>query len=156
MIYITARSFFVLVASSVLCVAAAGCGGSPTYDGPERAAVIGKVTFSGQPVETGMITFIPEDSSARTVSAAIGGGGYLLSEGHGPNLGAYKVSISATKQLGDTASAEVYVQDEGDGSGRKRRIKKPEELLPAKYNTETELKADIKSGSNTFDFDLQP
>ena len=146
--------YFVVV--GLFCIGAAGCGESSTYDGPERASISGKVTFNGAPIETGSITFTPEDGSSTVASAPIGGGAYWLSEGHGPNLGTYKVSISASKPSDDVIATEEPELDDEE-SGRPRRPKqKPEEILPAKYNTETELKVEVESGSNTFDFDLKP
>ena len=143
-----------IVGAFVLCIGFLGCGGGPAYDGPERASVSGKVTLDGAPVESGSITFIPEDSASRTISAPIGGGAYLLSEGHGPNLGAYKVSISVPKKTETSAADETNRPDENDPDAYRRR-KEPEETLPAKYNSETELKVDVQSGDNTFDFVLQ-
>src|SRR5262245_9162414 len=71
---------------SLAVLAASGCGS----DGPGRFNVTGKVTFRGQPVEEGKITF--EDPAAGQVNSAdLGaGGGYSVELAAGD----YQVSVS--------------------------------------------------------------
>ncbi len=139
---------------TLLAALLTGCGEDPpTYDGPERAAVAGKVTLNQQPVSGGTIRFVPEDSKNRTVETLIAEGEYEFPEHMGPNLGAYKVEIrwSRSTDSGDTDPTE----NEGQNPALPPVIKRSEtEAIPEKYNDKTELKEDIKSGENKFDYAL--
>ena len=42
----------------------------------------------------------------------------------------------------------------GQSAGDDGATRDPAETIAAKYNAETELTAEVKSGANTFDFDL--
>jgi hypothetical protein len=113
-----------------------GCGGD---SGPELGTVKGKVTSGGQPLANATVTFVPAGQKGTTASGQTGADGtyelaYSLSR-KGCEPGSYSVTIT-------TAS-----EDE-DGNVT-------EEKVPAKYNASTELKAEVKSGSNTLDFALE-
>lgn len=117
-----------------------GCGGDTGL--PKSASVTGKVTFQGQPVTAGRLTFM---SSASAGSVEVTSDGtYLLTEGVPP--GQYKVvvtppSVTKPPMVGEPAP-EIPKHDN----------------IPEKYRSETSttLFADIKAGSNTVDFDLKP
>src|SRR5262245_26830212 len=114
----------------------AGCGDSTTGE------VRGTIKFDGQPVKEGAITFKPVDGKTGTAGGQIKDGRYTARV----PLGEMKVEISAPKvvrmkKLYDTPnSPEAPVT---------------EEVLPAKYNTQTELRLEVKPGLNEKDFDLQ-
>ena len=91
----------ILIAATM--VFSAGCGG-PSYEGDERAAVSGKVTFAGNPLPYGTISFTSA-GEGRMASGLIENGSYSIPEELGPNLGMYKVEIEGY------AAAPV----EGDG-----------------------------------------
>ena len=115
----------------------AGCGGGDS--GPELADVTGKVTLGGQPLANATVTFIPSGGDGTTASGTTGAEGdyeldYSLSK-KGCQPGSYTVRITTAVE-----------DDDGNLS---------EEKVPAKYNAETELKAEVKSGSNTVDFALE-
>jgi hypothetical protein len=64
------------------------------------AQVRGKVTYKGEPVPKGMITFIPNDpSKGRDASGPLGPDGSFTMQTQGPGdgvfLGEYKVTVSA-------------------------------------------------------------
>lgn len=124
--------------SSVLLfgVAAAlvvGCGGEPSGE------VSGTVTYDGKAVEDGAITFIPERGP--TAGGVIKGGKYSTKVVVGPT----KVTISGSKVVG---SKKVY------DTPNSPVMPVTAEALPAKYNSASELKYEVKPGAQTKDFDL--
>lgn len=128
-------------------LALSGCGGAGD-DGLDRQAVSGSVTLAGQPVEAGTVQFLPDGGDPGTAiggGAPILGGSYEIPAESGLPPGSYIVSISAPEGGPDLS--------EGPGSGAKL----PRETIPAKYNTATTLKSQVKSGeTNTINFALTP
>jgi predicted small lipoprotein YifL len=128
-----------------LLVGLAGCGGG----GPSYAPVTGKVTLDGKPVAKAVVTFspVPKPGSTMAGDSASGttdeAGAFTLrtySQGgwkDGAQVGPHKVSISRQETRG-----------EGDRSVTT-------EKLPKRYNLETELTFEVKSGNNQKDFDLK-
>lgn len=122
-----------------LCVIAvcAGCG----TDGPELGTVSGTVTLDGAPLPNVLVVFNPGNarpSEGRTDAT----GHYEMQytrEQPGAILGQHKVIITS----------KVGVAEEGE------EIVDEPETIPEKYNTETTLSLEVKSGNNTCDFDLQ-
>jgi hypothetical protein len=141
------RMFFVL-ACGVLPLSL-GCGGS--YEGPKRIPVAGTVTFDGQPLSEGHITFVPEGGDQRQATGVIANGQFNIPEEMGPNVGSYKVRIIATESAGadDAAAAEVGADmtDELATGGQ--------QLIPPIYNDQTTLTAKIREGMEPLTFDLE-
>lgn len=110
------------------CLAFIGCGDS----GPELGQISGTVTVDGQPVEGLQVEFQPEQGRPAM--------GFTDQQGHytveytagraGAMLGPHQVRISVP------AGSQVPVK------------------IPAKYNSRTELTAQVEPGSNQFDFQL--
>ena len=130
---------------------APGCGGGADYEGPERAAVKGTVNFAGKPLPYGTITFIATEG--RRASAMIRDGSYAIPEEQGPNLGKYQVQIVGHAKAPETTEAgeegeEEETEDESPDLGP--------QIIPARYNVNTELEVEITSGENTHPFDLKP
>lgn len=126
----------------VACIfGVSGCGG-----GGQPASVSGQVTFAGEPVENGALRFdgIGETTST-PASAKIQGGRYEIPASAGLQAGTYRVSISATESAGKKVDPE---------SGEE--VEAVRNLLPEKYSVGSELTAELSSGANTIDFDLQP
>jgi hypothetical protein len=107
----------------------AGCGGG---DGIERVAVSGKVSFEGKPVEDGFISFYPIDSGIQSGARIVDGEYQAVGRGAIP-VGKYQVRISWLKE---DPSQQV------DGMPVPPQVN----LLPAKYDTESELTLDVSSG----------
>jgi hypothetical protein len=135
--------FFVAVG-----LAAIGCSGSSSDDLP-REAVSGTVTLDGKPLVDGSIQFAP---AADSVGPQVGGGSpiadgqFSISRENGLVPGAYKVSINA----GDAKREEQAKGPVRKGLGLAK------ELIPAKYNSQTTLSAEVnKGGSDNLNFDLQ-
>jgi hypothetical protein len=127
----------------LLVVVSGGCGAD---DGLHRRAISGAITFDGLPLGDGAILLEPTTNRSGTaVGATIRRGEFEISRDQGPVPGSYRVRIYATS--GTQAPP---------GKGQTDRTRRPMvELLPAVYNTRTELHADVSArGANRFQFDL--
>jgi hypothetical protein len=125
------KAVFGIVAPALLvCL---GCGGG------DVGYVEGTVTMDGAPLPDAIVTFQPE--GGRPSSGRTDENGYyelIYTRGKkGAIPGKHTVTIS-TLQEGDPDAGGESVP----------------EKVPAKYNTDTELTADVKAGRNDFDFDL--
>ncbi len=127
----------VRILSLVAVVLLVGCGDS----GPPRAKVTGKVTYKDQPLETGTITFVPQDPGHPYGYAEIRANGTYTAHtpdfGSGVAIGSYKVMISAVK---DTGPESPVVP-----------------LIPDHYSSDqmSGLTAEVSQGENVIDFSLQ-
>jgi len=104
----------------------------------------GQVTLDGEPVSTGNIVFLSQDSKGPKAAAAIENGAYALSPHDKLSAGKYRVEISWRKPTGK----KVPSADPGI------TIDETREAVPAKYNTDSTLVADIKTRDAQTDFDL--
>lgn len=126
----------------VLMVAAllAGCGGENPLS---RQSISGTVTLNREPIASGTIRFEPVDEKGVAAGATITQGKYAIAAERGLPAGEYVVRISAAGEGVDPGEAP------GDSS------KLAEELVPAEYNTNSQLKVTIKAGvSEPQDFAL--
>jgi hypothetical protein len=109
---------------------AAGCGQG---DRPPLAPVRGTVRLEGHPLEGGFIVFRPE--RGRSSSSGIDA------------RGRYEL-----RYVGDIYGAMVGKHTVYIVSATERS---PQEKLPARYNTNSELQAMVTEAANTIDFDLR-
>jgi hypothetical protein len=116
---------------------AVGCG--PPSDQPELGVVTGQVTLDGKPLPNVWVGFAPPQGRS--------------SMGLTDKVGRYKLDY-----LFDTPGAKVgphtvtiTTPREDESGGEVPNFK---ELVPAHYNANTTLSADVKSGENTIDFHL--
>ena len=123
-----------------------GCGAAP----PQQAAVHGRVTYRGKPIEQGTIVFHPlAPLKARPAGADIVNGTYAINE-NGPVLGMHRVEIQAYRKTGRKIPDLM-----GDVSIPNRPlVDETVPLLPASFNVESTLTADITTSDNTVDFNL--
>lgn len=136
-----------LTVSMLLLVAAlnAGCGGS---DPLGRRAVSGTVTLDGVPVKQGRIDFQPLQQGGVPSGATISDGKYAIPEEKGLPVGKYRVTINAA----DTGAVGGLGSDGLPGDV----APVPKELIPAKYNTETTLTAEVGDKEPyEFNYDLK-
>jgi hypothetical protein len=116
--------------------------------------VSGKVTFQNQPLTKGTVSFISTESSRPNANGAIGPDGvYTL---HTPNVGSGAVVGDYEVMIGTIAPEEYDGQL--PGMAPIENMKKPKtETIPKKYGDPktSGLKETVKSGTNTFDFDLK-
>src|SRR4051794_20919306 len=117
-------------------LASAGCGGAA--DDFPREPISGQVVLDGRPLETGLITFTPAGGGEPVVSGVIKDGGFTLDRGDGPSPGTHRVDVWARKPTGK----KVRNPDE-----RGQFIDETREIVPARYNLNSELKAEVKQGS---------
>jgi hypothetical protein len=134
-------------ACGLLTAIFAGCG----RGGPERAVVAGAVTYQGQPLPNGTIYFIPcDEATGPLMVTAIAGGQYKMDTWGGLPVGDYRVHIEAARE--DPAGEEsrgTVISPSGVQLHRRGG-----QYIPAKYNTNTELKLTVKSGSGSMKQDF--
>ncbi len=104
--------------------------------------VSGTVTYDGKLVEDGAISFFPADGKGATAGSTIKEGKYSASK---VPVGNVKVSISGSKVVG---KKKVY------DTPNSPEMPITEELLPAKYNTKSELTLEVKRGANEKSWEL--
>ncbi|NLE38203.1 MAG: hypothetical protein GX621_09290 [Pirellulaceae bacterium] len=114
--------------------------------GPQRRGIEGTVTLDGQPIPEGYIKLVPlEGTRGPTAGASIVDGRFSIDAAKGTFVGTFRVEILATRETGrqafDTLAKEAYTVRE--------------QYIPAKYNTASELTAEISdSGPNLLGFEL--
>jgi hypothetical protein len=149
------RHLVLVVAAAVL----AGCGGDP--DLPKLGKVSGTVTYKGQPVTKGLVTFIPAGGSgAQTGQSATGeiqkDGSFTLStfeNNDGAVLGEHIVVVQSRE---DDPALEGQGMPIPDARGR-LKIKPSKHLVPEKYGSsdKSPLRHTVEAGSNTFTIELK-
>jgi len=123
---------------------AAGCDSGPKY-----VPLAGQVTFDGQPIENGMIQFMPVDGTAgRITGASITGGRYAIPADGGPLLGGtYAVQILGMRK------SNTKMVDPMDPRGGPIEVQ--ENYIPPAYNAQTILKVVISDPGLPLDFRLE-
>ena len=135
--------------------------GCPQADKPTYANVSGTVTFNGQPIERGQITFAAEGRPPSTMDIVDGKfNGQAM-------IGSNKISVSAKKKSG--AAQKLSKDAETQISGYKDRMKgKGEfggppadydpsmtEYIPPEWGTESKQMRVVEAGAaNDFKFDI--
>ncbi|MCG8451509.1 MAG: hypothetical protein MI725_18235 [Pirellulales bacterium] len=129
------------VAFALLLVQIVGC----SQDELNGVAVNGRVSYQGQPIESGEIIF-RSTSGNLDVYAKIEAGRFEILNDKGLMPGAYRVEVYSPQKTGKMipdpdepalTTAEIY------------------ELLPAKYNEMTELTRQIEATTNELLFELE-
>ncbi len=125
--------------AGVCCILGAlfsGCGG----DG--MTAIRGNVLFDGKPVERGVIRFLAADGKTPTASAAIADGVYAAQIVPGEK----HVQIRAFRVVG-----RRHHRDDPNGPLEDTL----QQILPARYNTQSTLICNVQPGQREYDFTLQ-
>jgi len=136
--------------AALVLLLAPGCGRG---GGPERVIVSGTVQYRGEPVQLGQIRFLPaEGTGAPSSGAWIIDGQYKVDARGGVPVGTHRVWIEAFPPPVESADAPPIDAAPGSNAGTRT----PHKPLPAKFNTQTELRLTVESGlrSLTHDFDL--
>lgn len=97
--------------------------------------VSGKVNFGGKPFAGATLEFQPDDGSP--------------SYGKTNDKGEYSLSYSGERSGAEVGNHTVRIT--GYNERISRRMKEP---IPARFNSESELKREVKPGRQRFDFDL--
>ena len=112
-----------------------GCGG------PDLNAVTGTVTLDGEPLADALLVFTPMTGGRPAAARTDANGKYKLvytRNASGTIVGEHVVEITTGDEL-----------EMDDGT-----VEKIAEKVPAKYNLDSELRANVEDGSNVFDFEL--
>jgi hypothetical protein len=128
---------YISLAMAVLLIG--GCGSTGG-----RQAIEGTVTLDGKPLEKGQITLVPQgDTRGPTAGAEIVGGKFAIPAAGGTFVGKFRVEITASRPGGRK------VPDRMTG----KLLDGYEQFIPARYNAESQLSADVKAGAvNRFEF----
>lgn len=130
---------FTLFASALALMT--GCGSSE----PKRQAVSGTVKFQGKEIEAGTISFRSDGDGKYVGTGTITKGKYEIPAAVGLVPAKYRVAVTYPDP-----KIPAPRPDEPPGPSTPVR-----ELLPKKYNDQTELTAEIKDGPNDVSFDLK-
>ena len=119
-----------------------GCGGDS-----RRRGIEGTVTLDGAPLAEGYISFRPElGSPGPTAGDAIADGKYSIATEGGTFDGTFRVEITASRPTGNKIPDRFTNE----------LVEEYAQYLPARYNTESELTAEVtEEGENQFDFTLE-
>lgn len=132
----------IFVSFGLFAATLAGCGGGQP-DGV--APVSGRVTLGGQPLSGAIVTFLPVQQGASTsLGRTDDEGRFTLLYGgniQGAQVGQHRVTITTFSRGNPDADPPRPASAE---------------KVPAQYNRDTTLTADVVAGKNTIDFDLQP
>lgn len=121
-----------------------GCGA----DTGGRVPVAGEVFLDGQPLDRGSIEFHPQDAQGTLTGGMVTDGAFDIPAAQGAKPGKYQVRVFAA-----SAGAEA---DPNLPPGPESEQQVAVERIPARFNLESELEAEIGSGGNRdLRFDLQ-
>ncbi len=133
---------------AMMLLAATGCGSS--------AVLTGDVTYDGQPVEKGAITFFPTDGLGPTTGAEIRGGRYRVD---GAPPGPKIVQIEGFREVPSAVTSEEMSRQAEEamrrGVGAAPLAEYNAAIIPANAEGNNET-IEIKSGRRTLDFHLNP
>ncbi len=127
---------WLIFAAALLGAACLGCSEN------KLAQVSGLVTIDGTPVEKGTISLMPADGNAPTAEAIVIDGKYMLTLFPGTK----NVSIHGVKKIGTRRFREQEPSSP--------MVDVTEEIVPARYNSQSDLTAEVKVGPQTLDFAL--
>jgi hypothetical protein len=116
-----------------------------------RGSVSGQVKFNGQALDDATINFVPLSGSQLGAAwTKVENGEYSIAAANGPAPGNHRVEIRATRKTGvnkKAVSNPALAHLHGEYEAR--------EIVPARYNTKSDLTAEIKPGKNVADFELK-
>jgi hypothetical protein len=123
-----------------------GCGGST---GPVTVTVSGSVSLDGKPVPSGQIIFNDVAGIEKAYAGVIKDGEFSFPS----TLGQKKVSINSPQEV--AGKSTIVGGTPGDPVSAENPALQIVETIPAKYNENTTLTADVtSSGENEFPFEL--
>ncbi len=125
-----------LLVAAALAACAVGCS-----QGPSEFTVNGRVTLDGAPLKSGQIRFVSADGQGPTAGGVIADGQYAAEMLPGDKV--VEIRASADAPARPMYSDAPTTLPAGGG-----------ELIPAKYNDTTELKAQVDAGRLEHNFDL--
>jgi len=126
--------------------AMAGCA-ADQYNELGLIGVSGTVTLDGKPLVGAKVSFVSQDKRS-AIGTTDASGRYALmydSKRAGVTPGPKVVRITQADVEGESSNADAPTSGEG-------AVKEP---IPARYNRNSELKADVSPSNKTFDFALK-
>lgn len=128
-------------------IAAAGC--QSHNSGPARLGLTGAVSFQGQKLPEGDIVFMPDKGhQGPTSGGKIVNGKYGIKDNQGVVPGPHRVEITSWQKTGQQIPA-------GSPFPPGTMVDEIAQVIPARYNADSELTVDPQPGKASFDFDLQ-
>ena len=125
----------VILSTSLLLLS--GCmGGSSDKFQPSLGQVKGTIKLNGQPLPNALVDFIPASAGR-------------MSSGTTDTSGVYTLSYDASNAGAAVGEHVVRISTKVGAVGDPEKV-------PARYNSTSELKATVKAGDNTIDFNLEP
>lgn len=121
-------------------VTATGCLGSSS----EHGHVTGVVTINGSPVQDATVTFAPVEGGRSAIATTQADGTYELH---------YTPGVKGAKRGSNTVRISTYSAPELDDDNSVVTPAKPERF-PPEYSLGRDITVDVKSGENTFDFEI--
>lgn len=145
----TLSAKLLVAAGAGVLLVAAGCGGS-------SAVVSGQVTYDGQPVENGAITFQPADGRGPSTGAQITGGRYQVRDvPPGPKI----AQIEGFRDVPGALTSDDLAQQAEEALRRGIAAVPPAEynagIIPADAEGNNTT-VDIQRGRQAIDFHLKP
>jgi hypothetical protein len=139
------RSLYAPVLALLTSALWVGCG--QDYGG--RQEVKGTIKLKGEPLDQGLITFIPISDDRSTQSGTqIANGSYHIDRAHGLVPAKYKVIITS----GD-GRTPANAPDQAPGPTGANIISK--DRIPPDYNTHSKQEIEVtEKGPNVFDYDI--
>lgn len=151
-------------AIGTLALLAVGCGSGD----PLGVAVSGTVNYKGQPVKEGLITFIPmKGTEGPKAGANIDDGKYAIPRRGALAPGKYRIEIRSYEDSGNETPKsmqqaqmfgrpiEKVTNDPGAAEQLQKIRTQKKNVLPARYNDDSELTKDLPDQSQvTMDFEL--
>ncbi|WP_020472226.1 hypothetical protein [Zavarzinella formosa] len=113
------------------------CGSS----GPSVAKIKGKVTLDGQPLAEGLVNFRPVGDDAPTASGIV-------------KNGEFTAEVPVTKMRVSISASKVTGQRKAYNTPDSPLVDIVTEIIPAKYNSKSELVHDIKPDTKELNFEL--
>lgn len=137
------RSHFQLCLIGLAGLAASGCSQSSG-----RVEVSGAVTLKGQPLNDGIVEFVPIEDQGTQASALCTNGKYKIPGDKGLKPGKYRIRVTA----GDGKTP--YASSGPPGPGGKANIIS-KELVPRDWNIDSKQERTVTmEGPNVFDLDI--
>jgi hypothetical protein len=134
---------FVLVGAACAAAGLLGCV-SDGYSELGLVDVSGVVKLDGQPLSGAQVAFEDEEKRVSTGVTDASGRYALMYDSQTPGTPPGKKIVRIT-----TAATDA------EGGGAAEGAATAKEIIPSRYNSKSELKADVSASNRTFDFDLQ-
>jgi hypothetical protein len=136
----------VLLALAAVC----GCGGGE--EPLPRAAVSGTVTLDGQPLQEGVVRFVPIDNTAGPkTSVIVSQGKFSADAEQGPIVGKHRIEIESTDDGGYAMDDEQAIQKLRESGVTRIDVVR----VPPNYNSHSTLTETVSADQpNVFQFNL--